>query len=82
MSTRDVLLEVLEERHRQDQKWGEQNHAPGPWMLILAEEVGEVARAALANIFAEANDAQSVRRELIEVAAVAVAWAQSIDRSG
>lgn len=42
---------VLEERSRQDAKWGEQNHEPGDWLLILQEEIGEFAERALARKF-------------------------------
>ena len=38
-----VLEEVQEERVRQDEKWGAQHHDPLTWLMILAEEVGEVA---------------------------------------
>ena len=40
---RDILLEVGLERKRQDQKWGPQHHDPFTWLMILMEEVGEVA---------------------------------------
>lgn len=38
---------VLEERAKQDGKWGEQNHEPSDWLAILLEEVGEFSRRAL-----------------------------------
>jgi hypothetical protein len=106
-----VIDDVVKERARQDEKWGEQNHpdlpaaiadlssaeiaavlgiatAPvatrscesafavnsGSWSRILIEEVAEVVEAAAV------RDSASLRRELIEVAAVAVAWAEAIDR--
>lgn len=91
-----VLAEVCAERVRQDDKWGPQNHpdgtgrpgdvdmatldrakckANGPdqdnWRDILQEEISEA--------FAE-TDPILLRAELVQVAAVAVAWAQAIDR--
>lgn len=36
-----VLDDILDERARQDRKWGVQNHHPAVWMAILGEEVGE-----------------------------------------
>lgn len=45
----------------------------GTWELILAEEFWEAV--------AEADPAK-LRAELIQVAAVAVAWAEAIDRRG
>ncbi len=111
LHTESVLQEVLEERHRQEAKWGEQNHpdgtgparmpllatdvnldlrtgaelarilrtkcnvtharGDGTWLDILLEEVGEA--------MAESDPAK-LRAELIQVAAVATAWAEAIDR--
>lgn len=42
---------VLEERAEQDAKWGEQNHEPGDWLLILQEEIGEWSQRALQRRF-------------------------------
>lgn len=80
-----VIREIIEERSRQDLKWGEQNWIDPAWTSILSEEVGEAAR--------EANDGtwpphdktreestRRLRKELIQVAAVAVAWIEAIDR--
>lgn len=92
-----VCYEVVEERIKQDHKWGEQNHpdgtggasnaliskqtrrntdaafqrGEGTWRHILQEEVWEA--------FAE-SDPKRLREELIQVAAVAVAWVEAIDR--
>ncbi len=43
------------------------------WMAILGEEIGEVAREA---------DPQARRKELVQVAAVALSWAQAIEEDG
>lgn len=71
-----ISEEIKKERERQDQLWGEQNHALPFWHCILAEEVGETARSILA------GNAQGVRRELVQTAAVAVAMIEYIDRNG
>jgi hypothetical protein len=114
-ATEKVLAEVADERHRQDAKWGQQNHpdlypdtwchgddnrahyaymadywkaknanrvevqnnagAPSDrnaaWDGILLEEVYE----ALAE-----EDPAKIRAELVQVAAVAAAWIEAIDR--
>jgi NTP pyrophosphatase (non-canonical NTP hydrolase) len=44
---------------------------------VLGEEFGEVANAMLEASFGKA-DAENIRRELIQVAAVAVAWLESL----
>lgn len=50
-------------------------------LTVLVEEVGEVARAVLEKARL-ANDAhgKDLRKELIQVAAVAVAWIERLDR--
>lgn len=71
---RDVLAEVRAERARQDAKWGANRPlALTPWLGILVEEVGESATASFAGTLAD------LREELVQVAAVAVAWIESID---
>lgn len=57
----------------------------GDKMLVLSEEVGEVARAAMVipnkAFFASAEECDQLLTELVQVAAVAVAWAESIQFS-
>ena len=69
-----ISLEVIKERRRQDEKWGEQNHGPFKWLAILGEEVGEANKAALE------DDSAGYRNELIQVAAVAMAMVGCHDR--
>lgn len=79
-----VLQEVLEERAKQTLKWGEQNHAPFAWLAILGEEVGEANKAALETHFkypGADTDYSEYRKELIQVAAVAIAMVESLDRN-
>lgn len=79
-----VLTEVELERARQDQMWGEQNHSPLVWLPILLEEVGEVAEAlnewTHGTLSQKREAVKQYRTELIEVAAVAVAAVESLDR--
>lgn len=99
--TRDVLFEVYEERLRQTEKWGVQEHPMGTgpsvelfgyeikdllgfvtnyndendnpfWGTILLEEVLEA--------LAETEDSENLRKELLQVAAVAVAAVENLDR--
>jgi len=53
-----------------------QNHKPFKWLTILGEEYGEACRAALE----AGNIRYRYRDELIQLAAVAVAAVESIDR--
>lgn len=64
------------ERHRQDAKWGWPNEGlagldENKKNTILGEEVGEVARAVLE------NDEANLEAELVQTAAVCVAWLES-----
>ncbi len=76
--TEIVLWEIEQERKRQDEKWGIQNHHSLYWSAILGEECGEVCKALLDT--PEYGNHRRIREELIQVAAVAVAWIEYIDR--
>ena len=76
-----IISEVRGERYRQDAKWGEQNHIPMLWMLILMEEVGEAAKAILDELFTSSEAYQDYRNEMIQVCAVALAALEGFDRN-
>lgn len=76
----NILNEIKLERINQDEKWGEQNHAPSDWLMILGEEVGEVNKAALEAKFGS-KTLSEYREELIQVAAVAVTMIECYDRN-
>jgi hypothetical protein len=89
-----VVGEVIAERAAQDRQWGEQNHPDGtsPAAYTRAAEVAQ----AVTNMHAaegsvtwldilheevmEAFASRTPRDELVQVAAVAVAWIEAIDR--
>lgn len=74
-----VLADVSRERDRQERihKLDSLIHRPiGDGLANLVEEVGEVGRA-----IRRKKDVQNLRDELIQVAAVAVAMVQAIDRA-
>ncbi len=73
-----MLGEVGAERERQDARFGaERIHGQSRHLrlTVLMEEVGELARAVLE------QDEHAIRTEVIQVAAVAVALVESLDRS-
>jgi len=79
-----IYNEIFEERKRQDDKWGEQNHHPYKWLSILMEEVGEASKAVLECDFKGSSrdyTLNSYRMELVQVAAVAVAMIECLDRN-
>lgn len=85
-----VLLDIIAERERQDEKWGKQTHAPAVWMTILTEEVGEAAAEAMELTWLDESDKEFTleelkavtdrwREELIQCSAVCVAIVEEID---
>ena len=78
-----AVQDVLAERERQDAKWGEQNHDPFTWGAILTEEVGEWQKEALGLRFgpSPSDGAARLREEAVQVAAVALAIVECIDRA-
>lgn len=71
--------QVLIERTKQHEKWGEQRHSYGDWLTILGEEFGEVCEAMQRNRgWGKKSDAQDLHKELIQLAAVASAIAEQV----
>jgi NTP pyrophosphatase (non-canonical NTP hydrolase) len=66
-----IIGQVADERDRQEEKWGHQNHSHLQWLAILAEEFGEVAKATL-----EIQD-HCIEEEIIQVMAVCAAWLEN-----
>ncbi len=80
MTREEIFGQIDKERIRQNNKW---NRGSAEWdrpnilkLTVLAEEFGEVARAILE---AKPDD---LEEELVQVAAVVVAWLESIDQTG
>lgn len=78
-----VLAEVTNERLQQEKTWGQQDHDNFMWLTILGEEYGEACEAALELIQhkTKALSTAHLRAELLQVAAVAVAHIETIDRN-
>lgn len=76
--TVQILDEVLQERRRQDNKWGgEENddkHTPNDWHEVIADYNGWARRMAAMG----SND--KARKRYIQIAAIAVAVVERIDR--
>lgn len=93
-SREPVVHDIISERQRQDAKWGVQYHNLPEWIAILTEEVGEASKEAVDYHFEnDISDFTAVRRkqsnkirlqdfrkELIQVAAVAVQIVEHIDQ--
>jgi hypothetical protein len=76
----EIFEYVCNERERQDEKFGVQNHEPADWCMILGEEIGEVNKAALEAKF-EGKDISEYRKELIQSAAVIFSMIECLDRN-
>lgn len=65
-----IVQLVLEERKRQDKKWGELPRKLSDvfWLTVMVEEVGEIAQAILK------QDWGNLEKEIIQVIAVGFAW--------
>jgi NTP pyrophosphatase (non-canonical NTP hydrolase) len=76
----EVFEEIDSERDRQDVKWGGlpgvQRRDDHTYAAVLGEEFGEVCKAWLE------RDTAALREELIQTAAVAVAWIEELDNGG
>jgi hypothetical protein len=78
----DALNAVVDERIRQELRWGIQRHSWPEWTCILTEEFGEAAQ--MANQLLWANGATAIqlatlREELVQSAAVIVAMIEHLD---
>lgn len=71
---RRVFTRIEVERERQHLKFNNQSHLPPTaWAVILGEEYGEVCKEVCE------GDAKKLKAELVQVAAVAVAWLESME---
>lgn len=59
----DLQDRVARELERQRDTWGEQDHDPDHWFLIVAEELGEAAKALCE------GDRLATRREIVQTIA-------------
>lgn len=70
---RAAIFRIIDnERERQETKWGPQEHDIREWLVILMEEIGEAAQACC-DMRIKGAPIEYVRKELVHVAAVAVA---------
>jgi NTP pyrophosphatase (non-canonical NTP hydrolase) len=75
-----LLLKTKLERIQQLRKWAIQTHEPEVWLTILNEEVGEAAEEMLNLRFGKIQGSkEKIIKELIQVAAVALAAAQCLE---
>lgn len=79
---RNAIWDVVQERRRQEQKWGEQNHDPIIWTAVLTEEVGEFSESALHHRFGGKHGSyQRLREEATHCAAVGLSILECLERN-
>ena len=82
-----AICEIIDERSRQDDKWGQQNHQPQFWTGILGEEFGELCEAINETVFNNGKHAkpkggyENMRKEAVHVAAVTVGFLEYLERN-
>jgi len=81
----EIIADIIQERINQESKWGVQNQSPIEWCAILMEEVGEMAKEAheshFKKYYKDTGQIHRYEKELIQVAAVAVAMLESLHRN-
>lgn len=71
-----ALDDIRHERARQVSKWGDQSFKNDEaWACILGEEAGECAKAVI-------EGGGELRKELVQTAAVCVAWIEALESRG
>jgi NTP pyrophosphatase (non-canonical NTP hydrolase) len=73
-----VMGQIKQERERQNEKWGDQDHTDEMWLAILLEEVGEVAKELVQTREKGSSDAYLIKKELIHAVAVGVQWLEKL----
>lgn len=79
MAHHQEIYDVMEERLRQNAKFGPQNHPPMGWHAIMAEEMGEVAKEVVELSFS-GKAADDYYKELKEAVAVGLAAMQNYNQ--
>jgi len=90
--TEQIKNDINDERHRQNETWGYNDHHIFKWLAIITEELGEASAQALEIDFWERKVGDNfdenqlrvlrlrLRKELIQVAASTVATLEHLDR--
>lgn len=76
-----IIEDVLNERKRQDEKWGEQIHNAYVWSTIIGEEYGEMCKAINEFGFDQTPELeQNIYTEAIQTMASCMAMLECMDR--
>ena len=76
--TSQVIVDIINERARQDSKWGGQpsddKHTPEKWVSLICDYAG------WSRVLSGMGNYDKYRKRMVQVAALAVAAVQSLDR--
>jgi hypothetical protein len=73
-----AIKSVIQERYRQDDKWGIQRHRYLLWRTILGEEIGEMDKAWLHTQFGGSEAGKDkVMKEMVQACAVLLAMIET-----
>lgn len=76
-----IISDVIAERKRQDEKWGEQNHDNFVWSSIIGEEYGELCKAINEYGFKRRPETkQNIYTEAIQTMASCMAMLECMER--
>lgn len=77
-----IIDDVIAERKRQDEKWGEQNHFAERWATIIGEEYGEMCKAINEFSFNPTPETeQDIYTEAIQTMASCMAMLECMERA-
>lgn len=77
-----IISDVISERERQDEKWGEQNHNAFVWSSIIGEEYGEMCKAINEFGFNPTPETeQEIYKEAIQTMASCMAMLECLERN-
>ena len=75
-----IFKKIVNERNRQNIKWGfPQHNSLTMWGVILGEEVGEVMKEICDITNGSATDIENLKTELIQVASVCVNFLEHLE---
>lgn len=77
-----IIEKVLDERKRQDEKWGVQDHSAPVWATIIGEEYGEMCKAINEYGFSPTRKTEDeIYTEAIQTMASCMAMLECIERA-
>lgn len=77
-----IMRDIIKERIRQDELFGKQSHHPAYWLALLAKQMGDLGTAIVDREWSSQPDTKEMRKQAVQLSAVAIAFIEAIDRGG